>query len=170
MTSPRVGKRGFLTTGAVVAVVVTALVAAAAGTARADLSFRKKAPASAEAADSAGSPSGGEPGAEAAAPAVPSAPQAEDKDYPELQAEKDKKVADAALARQARNAQLERDKQRGEPLYKKWEFWAITGAVLAGAVLTVWGGSAVWHQIRGGDVQPCPTSVTDGCFGAGRAQ
>ena len=111
----------------------------------------------------------GEPGAEGAA-AVPAAvaPQSEDKDYPELQADKEKKAADAALAREARKAQLDREKEKGTPIYDKWEFWAITGAVVVGAVLTIWGGSAILHQMNGGDIQACPMTATDRCFGQGR--
>jgi hypothetical protein len=162
MTSPRVWKRGFVTVGAVLVVVMTA------GSARAELVFRKKAPAATEETGLEGSPSGGEPAAEGAAPADKGAVQAEDKDYPELQAEKEKKAADAALARQARNAQLEREKERGTPIYKKWEFWAVTGAVVVGTILAVIGGSAIAHQIDGGDIQPCPMTANDGCFGHGR--
>jgi hypothetical protein len=139
------------------------------GTAQAELVFRKKPPAATEDTGLEGSPSGGEPGQEAAAaPPAATAPQSDDKDYPELQADKEKQAADAALAKQARRAQLDRDKERGEPIYKKWEFWAITGAVVVGAVLTIWGGSAVLHQINGGDVQPCPLTATDKCWGQGR--
>ncbi len=166
MTSPRVCKRGYVMTGALL--VATSLMAITGGSARADLVFRKKAPAATEGTGLEGSPSGGEPGAEAAAVPAATAPQFEDKDYPELQADKEKKAADAALARQARKAQLDRDKEKGTPIYEKWEFWAITGAVVVGAVLTVWGGSAILHQMNGGDIQGCPVSATDKCFGQGR--
>lgn len=166
MTSPRVCKRGYVTTGALV--MVASLLAATGGSARADLVFRKKPPAATQETGLEGSPSGGEPGAEAAAVPAATAPQADDKDYPELQADKEKKEADAALARQARKAQLDREKEKGTPIYQKWEFWAITGAVVVGAVLTIWGGSAILHQMNGGDIQGCPMTATDHCFGQGR--
>jgi hypothetical protein len=161
MTSPRVWKRGFVAAGTVL--VMATAMAIPAGATPIEPLFRKKPPASADEPAGEAAPSGGE-----AAP-LPTAPQADDKDYPELQAEKEKKAADAALARQAKRAQIERDQERGEPIYKKWEFWAITGAVVVGAALTIWGGTAVWHQMRGGDVAACdPTIATDGCFGKGR--
>ncbi|MDB4981596.1 MAG: hypothetical protein JWM82_2348 [Myxococcales bacterium] len=165
MTSPRVCKRGSVMTSALL--VATSLMAITGGSARADLVFRKKAPAATD-TGLEGSPSGGEPAAEAAGVPAATAPQSEDKDYPELQADKEKKAADAALARQARKAQLDREKEKGTPLYEKWEFWAITGAVVVGAVLTVWGGSAILHQMNGGDIQGCPATATDRCFGQGR--
>ncbi|HVZ72135.1 MAG TPA: hypothetical protein VHJ20_07155 [Polyangia bacterium] len=163
MTSPRVWKRGTVSVGAL---VVSAAVMVS-GVAHADVVFRKKPPAATDdsAAGTEASPTGGEP----AADKTNYVPQATDeKDYPELQAEKDKQAADAALARDARKAQLQRDKEKGDPIYKKWEFWAVTGAVVVGAVLAIWGGSAVLHQINGGDVQPCPMGANDGCFGQGR--
>ena len=171
MTSPRVGKRGFWATSALLVVVAVAATSGTGGTARADLVFRKKPPAApADESGLEGSPSGGEPAAEGAAAADKAAyvPQSDDKDYPELQAEKEKKAADAALARQARKTHLESEKDRGTPLYQKWEFWAITGAVVVGAVLAVWGGSAVLHEMNGGNIQQCPTAANDGCFGQGR--
>jgi hypothetical protein len=166
MTSPRVCKRGYVTTSALV--MVASLMALTGGSAKADFVFRKKPPAATDQATDDSSPSGGEPGAEAAAVPAATAPQSEDKDYPELQADKEKKAADAALAREARKAQLDREKEKGTPIYDKWEFWAITGAVVVGAVLTIWGGSAILHQMNGGDIQGCPMTATDRCFGQGR--
>ncbi|HTA18678.1 MAG TPA: hypothetical protein VK989_05270, partial [Polyangia bacterium] len=124
------------------------MVVLVAGVARADVSFRKKAPASDSSSDQA-APSGGEPGTDEAAPAAdapsgPSAVQAEDKDSPEAQAQRDKQRADAALARQARNAELEKERERGTPFYQKWQFWAITGGVVVGAVLAIVAGGAIW--------------------------
>jgi hypothetical protein len=167
MTAARVWKRGFVSLGAVVVVLV-------AGVAHADVSFRKKAPPASDSSSDQAAPSGGEPGADEATPAGdaptgPSAAQAEDKDSPEAQAQRDQQRADAALARQARNAQLEKERERGTPFYQKWQFWAITGGVVVGAVLAIWGGSAVWHQMQGGDVRGCSTmNDPAGCFGAGR--
>jgi hypothetical protein len=178
MTAPPVWKRGFVSLGVVLVVVMVA------GGARADLVlhddavfpneavFRKKAPP----ADSAeAAPSGGEVGTEAAPAGEPGAesgshgPQAEDKDFPEAQAQRDKARADAALQRQMKNAELAKQKEQGEPFYNKWQFWAITGGVVVGAVLAIWGGSAIIHQINGGDVRACDMSRFGmNCFGEGR--
>lgn len=168
MTASRVWKAGFVSLGAALLVVMVA------GVAHADVSFRKKAPATTDSSADQAAPSGGEPGTDEAAPAAEAAPgssaqQAEDKDTPEAQAQRDQARADAALARQARNAQLAKDRERGTPFYQKWEFWAITGGVVVGAILAVVAGSAVLHQINGGDIRACNT-MTDvaGCFGQGR--
>jgi hypothetical protein len=164
MTAPPVWKRGFLSLGVVVVVVTVA------GLAHAEVAFRKKAPP----ADSAeASPSGGEVDTEAppageAAPSGTSASQAEDKDTPEAQEQREKARADAALQRQMRNAELAKQKEQGTPFYQKWQFWAITGGVVVGAVLAIWGGTALVHQINGGDVRACPMDATSGCFGEGR--
>jgi hypothetical protein len=170
MTAPPVWKRGLICLGALLVVVM------AAGAPRAEVAFRKKkppAPASTEA-----SPSGGEPGTEAApagepaaaeaAPSSAPSTQADDKDFPEAQAQRDKARADAALERQMRNAELAKQREQGTPFYQKWEFWAITGGVVVGSILAIWGGSALLHQAGGGDVRACPMSATSGCFGQGR--
>jgi len=139
--------------------------------ARAEVVFRKKAPATDDAPAEA-SPSGGEIGTEAAPAGEGStskAPQAEDKDTPEAQAQREKARADAALARQARNAQLSKEHDSTMPFYQKWQFWAITGGVVVGAVLAIWGGSAVLHQLGGGDARACSVgNEPAGCFGEGR--
>jgi hypothetical protein len=165
MTAPPVWKRGFVSLGAVLVVVMVA------GGARAEVVFRKKAPppASAEPA-----PSGGDVGTEAApagepAAAVPTAPQADDKDFPEAQAQRDKARADAALERQMKNAELAKQREQGTPFYQKWQFWAIAGAVVVGAVAAIWGGSALIHNANGGDVRGCDmTKFGMNCFGEGR--
>lgn len=171
MTAPPVWKRGIISLGAVLVVVMVA------GAARGEVVFRKKTPTT---DSSSASPSGGgeiEGSTEAApsgegAPAADkgaTAPQSEDKDFPEAQAQRDKARADAALARQARNAQLARDREKTTPFYQKWEFWAIAGGVVVGSVLAIWGGSAVLHQMNGGDVRACnPMNLPAGCFGEGR--
>src|SRR5678815_3403360 len=109
MTAPRVWKRGFVTMAAVLVVVM------GAGTAHADVAFRKKAPASSDDTGLEGQPSGGDTSATEGAAATEGEPgtgnksssgQAEDKDFPEAQQQREKSRADAALARQARNAQL----------------------------------------------------------------
>jgi hypothetical protein len=168
MTAPPVWKRGFVSLGAVLVVVMVA------GAARAEVVFRKKAPTSTDSTAEEASPSGGELGTEAAegAPAAEktsSAAQAEDKDSPEAQAQRDQARADAALKRQARNEQLKAEREKGTPFYQKWQFWAITGGVVVGAVLAIWGGSALLHQAGGGDVRGCSmTTFQTGCFGEGR--
>ena len=171
MTAPRVWKRGFVSLGAVVLVVM------GAGVARADVAFRKKPPAATDSSSLEGAPSGSDTGdtpatetapAEGAAEKGPYSAQAEDKDSPEAQALRDKQRADAALARQARNEQLARDKDKGTPIYQKWQFWAISGGVLVGGLLAFFAGKALFHDANGGDVRACPMGATGGCFGEGR--
>jgi hypothetical protein len=170
MTSPRVWKCGLIS------LVAALVVVWGVGDAKAEVKFRKKPPAAA--ADSSGlegQPSGGEPATEgeAAKPAAegtgPTATQADDKDFPEAQSQKEKARADAALARQARNAQLAQKQEQGTPFYQKWQFWAIAGGAVVGAVALIWGGSAVYHQVNGGDIRGCmPTMSPAGCYGEGR--
>jgi hypothetical protein len=171
MTAPRVWKRGFVSLGAVVLVVL------GAGVARADVAFRKKPPAATDSSSLEGAPNGGDTADAPATEAAPAdgtadkgsyAPQAEDKDTPEAQALRDKQRADAALARKARNEQLARDRERGTPFYEKWQFWAITGGVVVGGLLAFFAGKAVFHDANGGDVRACPMGDTGGCFGEGR--
>src|SRR6185312_16404429 len=79
---------------------------------------------------------------------VPDTTQVEDTDKP-----KDKSL----LAKQPANA---------EAFYQKWQFWAITGAVVVGLVGIIYGGSKLYHSLNGGDVRPCnPMFVA--CFGQG---
>jgi uncharacterized membrane protein len=165
MTAPPVWKRGFASLSAVLVVVMVA------GSAHADVVFRKKAPP-AETAEP--EPSGGDTSTEAApageaASSGPSATQADDKDFPEAQAQRDQARADAALQRQMKNAELQKEKERGTPFYQKWEFWAIAGGVVVGSVLLFIGGSALLHQANGGDVRACNTAMFGmNCFGEGR--
>jgi hypothetical protein len=168
MTAPPAWKRGFVSLG------VFLVAAMVAGGARAEVAFRKKAPASGD-TPAESSPSGGDIGTEAApagegaADKAAAAAQAEDKDTPEAQAQREKARADAALARKARNAQLAKAQDETTPFYQKWQFWAIAGGVVAGAVLAIWGGAAVAHQLGGGDVRACSmTNDPAGCFGQGR--
>ncbi|HVU52999.1 MAG TPA: hypothetical protein VHL80_20090 [Polyangia bacterium] len=169
MTAPPVWKRGFAWLSAVLVVVMVA------GSARAEVVFRKKAP---PAEGGEASPSGGDgseaapaaEGAEAASPG-PSASQAEDKDFPEAQAQRDKARADAALQRQMKNAELAKQKEQGEPFYQKWQFWTIAGGVVVGSVLLFIGGSALLHQANGGDVRACNTMMFGmNCVGEGRSR
>jgi hypothetical protein len=178
MTAPPVWKRGFVSLGAVLMVVMVAGAAHAEdrfGSFRSATftggAFRKKAPAPpAETAEPA--PSGGDSATEAAPAgeaAGSAATQAEDKDFPEAQAQRDKARADAALQRQMKNAELAKQRDQGEPFYQKWQFWAIAGAVVVGGALAIWGGTAVWHSMQGGDVRACNTSMFGtNCFGEGR--
>jgi hypothetical protein len=169
MTAPRVWKRGFVSMGAVLVVVMVA------GVAHSEVVFRKKAPASTDSTAEEAAPSGGEIGeAQPAGEGAPAADkgtyaaQAEDKDTPEAQAQRDQARADAAIKRQARNAQLAQEHDKGMPFYQKWQFWAIAGGVVVGSVLAIWGGSALLHQAGGGDVRGCSPTLAAGCFGEGR--
>jgi hypothetical protein len=164
MTAPRVWKRGFVTTAAVLVVVL------GAGVAHADVVFRKKVPAATDDTGLEGSPSGS---ADGTAPTegtstTPSASQADDKDFPEAQSQREKARADAALARQLKNAELAKEKE-GPPIYKKWQFWAVAGAILVGGIALIWGGSAIVHEVNGGDIKGCSAMNSPaGCFGEGR--
>jgi hypothetical protein len=160
MTAPRVWKRGFVTTAAVLVVVF------GAGVAQADVAFRKKAPVATDDTGLEGSPSGGS--ADGTAPAqgegaAGTSLQAEDKDFPEAQAEKEKARADAALARQLKNEELKKAKEP-PPFYKTVPFWVITGLVVVGAVGIILGVNAMATP----DIQACPMTSNAGCFGEGR--
>jgi hypothetical protein len=169
MTAPPVWKRGFASLSAALVVVMVV------GSAHAEVAFRKKAPPPASAEPE---PSGGEPGTESAPAAAtegeaasptPSAAQADDKDFPEAQAQRDKARADAALQRQMKNAELAKQREEGEPFYKTWQFWTIAGGVVVGSILLFVGGSAILHQMNGGDVRACNTmAFGNNCFGQGR--
>src|ERR1044071_4751967 len=54
------------------------------------------------------------------------------------------------------------------PYYEKWQFWAVAGAVVVGAVALIIGGIYLSHQINGGDVRPCAVDFQGRCFGEGR--
>jgi hypothetical protein len=90
---------------------------------------------------------------------APEAPQAEDTDRPKDKSLLAKQPADAAVAQKGQAGQ--------EAFYQKWQFWAITGGVIVGAVALVWGGSALYHSLNGGDVRPC-NPMFIGCFGQGQ--
>jgi DMSO/TMAO reductase YedYZ molybdopterin-dependent catalytic subunit len=91
----------------------------------------------------------------------PTADQADDGDKPKDPSLLDKKPADAAV-------QQQKQAPVGPPFYEKWEFWALSGAVVVLAIATIfWIGPAIGNQINGGDVRPCnPTFI--GCGGEGR--
>jgi hypothetical protein len=88
-------------------------------------------------------------------------PQAEDQDRPHDKSLLEKTPADAAVASKAQAAET--------PFYQRWQFWAVTGAIVVGAVAAVWGGAVLYHTIRGGDVRPC-NSMFIGCAGQGEPQ
>ena len=54
-----------------------------------------------------------------------------------------------------------------EPFYERWQFWAIAGAVVVGAVIVILGGRALAHQLNGGHVRPCNMDFMGRCFGEG---
>jgi hypothetical protein len=87
--------------------------------------------------------------------------QVDDNDKPKDSSLLEKKPADAAVAQQ-------KQAPVGPPFYEKWQFWAISGAVLVGLVAVIWGGQALYHTINGGDVRPCNTMFQDRCFGEGQ--
>jgi hypothetical protein len=87
--------------------------------------------------------------------------QVEDGDKPKDSSLLEKKPADAAIEQQ-------KQAPVGPPFYEKWQFWAITGAVLVGAVALFFGGRALYHTINGGDVRPCNMSFQTRCFGEGQ--
>jgi hypothetical protein len=87
--------------------------------------------------------------------------QVEDTDKPKDSSRLEKKPADAAVEQQKQAAV-------GPPFYEKWQFWAVAGAVVVGAVLLVLGGQALYHTINGGDVRPCNVDFQGRCFGEGR--
>jgi len=88
-------------------------------------------------------------------------PQADDADRPRDKSLLEKTPADAAVASKAQ--------QGDEAFYQRWQFWAITGAIVVGAVAAVWGGATLYHTIRGGDVRPC-NSMFLSCAGQGEPQ
>jgi hypothetical protein len=89
----------------------------------------------------------------------PNADQVEDADKPKDPSLLDKKPADAAVQQQATAPSV--------PLYENWKFWAVVvGVVVLGGVL-YFGGTALAHQLNGGDVRPCAMQFQGRCFGEG---
>jgi hypothetical protein len=93
---------------------------------------------------------------EAPKAAAPDAPQVEDTDKP-----KDKSLLAPTPADTAKKSQA-----GDEAFYQKWQFWAVTGGIVVGAVALFFGGTALYHSLNGGDVRPCNPSFL-GCFGQG---
>src|SRR5262245_11464640 len=54
-----------------------------------------------------------------------------------------------------------------DPFYTRWQFYAIAGAVVVGALIVIFGGRALAHQLNGGDVRPCNMDFEGRCFGEG---
>ena len=85
--------------------------------------------------------------------------QVEDADKPKDGSLLEKKPADAAVQQQAAAPQV--------AFYEKWQFWAITGGIVAGGLLAYFGGKALYHSLNGGDVRPCNPMFQTRCFGEG---
>jgi|SRR5437764_145384 len=94
---------------------------------------------------------------EAPKASVPDAPQVEDTDKPKDKSLLAQQPADTAKKSQAGDAAF----------YEKWQFWAITGGIVVGAVALIFGGQALYHSINGGDVRPCGPPQFIGCGGEG---
>lgn len=86
--------------------------------------------------------------------------QVEDNDKPKDPNLLATKPPDAAVQQQAGINQV--------PYYEKWQFWAVAGAIVVGAVALIVGGIYLSHQINGGDVRPCAVDFQGRCFGEGR--
>jgi hypothetical protein len=95
---------------------------------------------------------------EAPKAASPEASQAEDTDRPHDKSLLAKQPADAAVAQKGQADQ--------GAFYEKWQFWAITGGIVIGAVALILGGNALYHSLNGGDVRPCNPDFI-GCYGQG---
>lgn len=118
---------------------------------------------SAHAESPASPPEGAVPAPDPAASPQPPAP------LPQLQLQDEGPAQDADRAdRVARTRAVTADAADERPLWKSWIFWAVTGALVAGAVgLTLYTASGSNPSLA-----PCPpdVQVSLGCFGAGRAQ
>ena len=94
---------------------------------------------------------------EAPKASVPDAPQVEDTDKPKDKSLLAQQPADTAKKSQAGD----------EAFYQRWQFWAVTGGIVVGAVALIFGGKALYHSINGGDVRPCNPAFL-GCYGQGQ--
>ena len=94
---------------------------------------------------------------EAPKASVPDAPQVEDTDKPKDKSLLAQQPADTAKKSQAGD----------EAFYQRWQFWAVTGGIVVGAVDLIFGGKALYHSINGGDVRPCNPAFL-GCYGQGQ--
>jgi hypothetical protein len=98
---------------------------------------------------------------EAPKASVPDAPQADDTDKPKDKSLLAQQPADAAVAKQ--------NQANDEAFYQKWQFWAVTGAIVVGGALAIFGGIKLYHSLNGGDIRPCNPSFVS-CFGQGESQ
>lgn len=87
--------------------------------------------------------------------------QREDTDKPHDKSLLSRKPADDAVAKKAQ--------EDDQAFYEKWQFWAITGGIVAGGLLAFFGGRALYRSMNGGDVRPCNSSFI-GCYGQGEPQ
>jgi hypothetical protein len=152
---------------AAAALAVAATVGMTGGAARAEadgMAFRKKKAPAADSTGSEASPSGGGDSGSAGAAAeegetrrAADVPQAEDRDRPRDPSLLQKNRADAALAKK------KQQEENAPRFYEKWPFWAVTGAVVVGAVLVIFAGPPLIHQINGGDPRACNPNYR-GCF------
>ena len=92
-------------------------------------------------------------------PSKTEASQTEDKDAPK-DSILDKKPADAAVA--AKKAE-----PPAKPFYEKWQFWALTGGIIVGGIVTILAAQKIAHQMAGGDARPCNTMAFITCTGDG---
>jgi hypothetical protein len=102
-------------------------------------------------------------GADGEKPKTPYSLQASDPDRPRdpaVEAAKKKAALDAAATKKE-------SADEGPPVYQKWQFWALGGAVVVGLVGIIIGGIYLSHSLHGGDVASCPKDFA-GCFGQGR--
>jgi hypothetical protein len=93
---------------------------------------------------------------EAAPKTEPYSLQAEDPDRPKDK--QDPALVDATTGKKA--------KPKPPPIYTKWQFWAVAGGVLVGAIVLTWASFKIVDQIRGGDPTSCPPGYI--CAGEGR--
>jgi hypothetical protein len=88
----------------------------------------------------------------------PGIDQVSDQDTPKEPSLLEKKPADAAVQKQAAAP--------SEPIYQKWQFWAIAGGIVVGGILAILAVQKIGHQINGGDVRACSHGF--GCYGEGQ--
>jgi hypothetical protein len=89
----------------------------------------------------------------------PGIDQVQDTDKPREPSLLENKPADAAVQKKAAAP--------SQPIYEKWQFWAITGGIVVGGILAILAGQKIAHQVNGGDVRPCNPGFL-GCFGEGQ--
>ncbi len=93
---------------------------------------------------------------EAPKASVPDAPQVEDTD----------KAKDKSLLAQTPADAAKKSQAGDEAFYQKWQFWAVSGAIVVGVVAAIWGSITLYHSLNGGDVRPCNPSFIH-CYGQG---